>query len=150
MPPKKGGGKKKGKNPVKRQAIPQRSPPQSWAMLRELQAKVASMEAKRSERQAPRCEEVTPRRSARESKGKRRAELRKLACELTRRFDAIESEQGREFERQDGGEGTSTAPSGTGGQKRRTEATSNLDAAEGTSWGYDPYDEPYEDTQGGC
>ena len=51
---------------------------ESWAMLRELHAKVASMEAKRFEKRAPSGDEVTPHRSARESKGKRRAELKAL------------------------------------------------------------------------
>ena len=47
------GGSKKGKAPVKRQVVPQVSPPQSssdeesWDMLKDLQAKVANLEAKK-------------------------------------------------------------------------------------------------------
>ncbi|XP_072854614.2 uncharacterized protein LOC140706831 [Pogona vitticeps] len=155
MPPKKGGGKKKGKDPVRRKVARQQSPSQSsseeesWAMLKELQAKMANMEAMRLERQASGGNEVTPRRSSRKSKGKRKAELKALTCELTRRFDVFESEQGQEQGDQDGGEGTSMESWNTGGRKRRrTGAASSADAGEGTSYGYDPYDDTATYTPG--
>ncbi|XP_078241896.1 uncharacterized protein LOC144586845 [Pogona vitticeps] len=118
-------------------------------MLKELHYKVASMEAKRFEKRAPSGEEVTPRRSARESKGKRRAELKALTCELTRRFDVIESEQGQELGVHDEDESTSKGSMEDRGRKRRrTEAASNEEAGEGTSYGYDPYEDPATYTPG--
>ena len=105
MPPHpKGGGNKKGKSPARKRVVPQVSPPQSfsddesWVLLKELQAKMAGLEAKRAERPAPRGSETTPRRSARDTKGRRRADIRAITLELTKRFDALESEQGRESE----------------------------------------------------
>ena len=75
--------------------------------------------------------------------------MRAFTHELTRRFDVLESEQGHGFEEQEGGEGTSTELLGNGGSKRRrTGATSTLDAGEGTSYGYDPYDDTSTYTQG--
>ena len=118
-------------------------------MLWELHSKVASLEAKRFQKQSVKGSEMTPRRSARESKGKRRAELRALTSELTRRFDVIESEQGGESARQERGGDTSAESIGTGGHKcGRMEAAKDLDPSEGTSYGFDPYDEPMACTQG--
>ncbi|XP_078236604.1 uncharacterized protein LOC144584403 [Pogona vitticeps] len=149
MPPKKGGGRKKGKAPARSQVRSPQSPLQSssedesWAMLRELHSKVAHMEAQRFEKRAPGGDEVTPRRSARESKGKRKAELKALTTELTRRFAVLESEQGHEIGGHDGTEGTSPEQLDNRGRKRRkTEAARNMEAGEGTSYGYDPYEDP--------
>ena len=107
------------------------------------------MEAKGLERQATSGGEFSPRRSARKSKGKRRADLKALTCELTRRFDMLESEQGHEQGDQDVGEGTSAEPLDKGRSKRRrTGAASSVEAGEGTSYGYDPYEDPATYTPG--
>ncbi|XP_072849321.2 uncharacterized protein LOC140705452 [Pogona vitticeps] len=149
MSPKKGGGNKKGKSPARRQAVPQVSPPQSssddesWVLLKELQAKMAGLEAKRAERPTPRGSDTTPRRSARDTKGRRRAEIRAITLELTKHFDALESEQGRETEGRMADEGSAAGAVGTGGRKRRrTMATDGQDPGEGTSVSHDPYDKP--------
>uniref|UniRef100_A0ABM5GIN9 Uncharacterized protein isoform X1 n=1 Tax=Pogona vitticeps TaxID=103695 RepID=A0ABM5GIN9_9SAUR len=154
MPPKKGGGNKKGKAPAKRRPAPQVSPPrsssdeESWAAIRDLQAKVAILEAKKREKQAPGGGEVTPRRSARDTKGRRRAEMRAMTQELTRRLNAVDSEQEQDGDGWNVDKGT-TSGGATGGRKRkRNEAADCAGVAEGTSAGYDPYDEPSTSSQG--
>ena len=154
MAPKKGDGNKKGKSPAKKQ-VPQVSPPQSssddesWAMLRQFQDKKAIWEAKGLERQGPKYSEATPRRSARDTKGRHRAKMRAITLELTKRFDALEAEQGHEVGGQNMDEGPSAAPLGSGERKRRRmEAADYQDAFEGRSYGHDPYDEPSTSSQG--
>ena len=118
-------------------------------MLKDLQAKVANLEAKKLERQALRDRKVTPRRSDRDTKGRRRAEMRALTQDLMRRFDALESEQDHKVEGQNMDKGSTAAPMGTGGQKRkRMEAADCQDAEEGTSYGHEPFDEPSTSLQG--
>ena len=155
MPPKKGGGKKKGKAPAKKPVVPQVSPPhsssdeESWAMLKDLQAKVASMEAKKLERQAPKGDEITPRRSNRDTKGRRRAEMRAMTRDLMKRFDALEAEQGQDDDGRKSDDGSPAAHLATRGRKRaRTEANEDQYAAEGVSCGLDPYGEPSTSARG--
>ena len=154
MPPKKGGGNKKGKAPAKRRPVPQVSPPgsssdeESWAAIKELQAKVAILEAKKKEKQAHRGSEVTPRCSTRDTKARRRAEMRAMTQELTRRLNAVDSEQEQEGDGWNVDEET-TSGGATGGRKRKkNEASDGAGAAAGTSAEFDPYDEPPTSSQG--
>uniref|UniRef100_A0ABM5GQZ0 SGNH hydrolase-type esterase domain-containing protein n=1 Tax=Pogona vitticeps TaxID=103695 RepID=A0ABM5GQZ0_9SAUR len=152
MPPKKGNGNRKGKNPVKKQVVVQQptelssSDDESWALLQELHAKVANMEARRFERQVDRSKDITPRRSPRESKGKRKGELRALTSELMRRFDVLESEQGRKSPGCAGDRSTvAEATERVGRKHRRVEAVEEADPGEGTANEGCHYEDPYAD-----
>ncbi|XP_078247520.1 uncharacterized protein LOC144588466 [Pogona vitticeps] len=92
-------GNKKGKQLPKKQPVPQVSPPQSfldkesWPIWQQLQNKIAALKAARSAKTTLQSTEVHLHRSARESKGHRRAKLRTLANILMTRFAILEAEQ---------------------------------------------------------
>ena len=96
----KGQGTRKGKQPAKKRPAPQVSPPQSssdkesWPVWQKLQEKISALEAQREAWQAPQCCETQPRRSARETKGQRKAKLKAMAQYLMDRFIVLEYEQG--------------------------------------------------------
>uniref|UniRef100_A0ABM5G3U9 Uncharacterized protein isoform X2 n=1 Tax=Pogona vitticeps TaxID=103695 RepID=A0ABM5G3U9_9SAUR len=114
MGPKKGSGPSKGKAPAKKRPAPQVSPQpsssdeESWPIWQELQGKILALEAQKSVQKVP-TPSVVPRKSARESKGKRKAKLAALAQELMQRCDALESLQVTAGDEQEADEGPSAA-----------------------------------------
>ena len=100
MAPKKGGANKKGKQPAKRKATPQVSPPQSssdeesWPIWKQLQEKISALEAEKMATQLRQDGEYQPRRSTRDSSGHRRAKLKALASDLMERFNVLEADRG--------------------------------------------------------
>ncbi|XP_078242407.1 integrase/recombinase xerD homolog isoform X1 [Pogona vitticeps] len=114
MGPKKGSGPSKGKAPAKKRPAPQVSPQpsssdeESWPIWQELQGKILALEAQKSGQKVP-TPSVVPRKSARESKGKRKAKLAALAQELMQRCDALESLQVTAGDEQEAEEGPSAA-----------------------------------------
>uniref|UniRef100_A0ABM5FLU3 Uncharacterized protein isoform X2 n=1 Tax=Pogona vitticeps TaxID=103695 RepID=A0ABM5FLU3_9SAUR len=100
MAPKKGGANKKGKQPAKRKATPQVSPPQSssdeesWPIWKQLQEKISALEAEKMATQLRQDGDYQPRRSTRDSSGHRRAKLKALASDLMERFNVLEADRG--------------------------------------------------------